>query len=173
MRLNNTITKRQHSVVWKEDLMKLLTLVLFSSLIAAVLSTSVTAQRTTAPSPLARSPEIVLKEFYKWYIFATNHYKKTTNPYEGGRAILKKYVTRRFIREIERNEKLPLGEAFDADYFLQLQDHSGITGKNVAVSKVAIKGPTATAIVNLDYGMGLVKVSLRQEDGVWKIDNVK
>lgn len=159
--------------------MKRLTLVLFFSLIVAVSSTSATAQHKAAASPVARSPEVVLKEFYKWYIYATNHYKESTDPYKAGKATLKKYVTLRFIRVIERNDKLPEGEGFDADYFLREQDTSGIAGKNILISKVVIKGTTATALVTFDYQGkiaehgGDVKVSLIQEGGVWKIDNVK
>lgn len=158
--------------------MKRLTLALFSLLIVVLCGISVVAQRRTATPPVARSPEIVLKEFYQWYIHevnrpSKNYAWKTTR----GRAILKKYVSLRFIRAIDRNEKLPEdADAFDADYFLLDQDTSGITGKNIAVSKVVIKGTTATAnvgSVNSDYGMRMVKVSLIKEGGVWKIDKVK
>ena len=154
--------------------MKLLSIALFCALTVALWSTSVAAQPATASTPAARSPEVVLKEFYKWYIFATNHYKKATNPYEGGRATLKKYVTLKFIRAIERNEKLPEdADAFDADYFLLDQDTSGYSAKNISVSNVAVKGTTATAIVSFYRGDDRgVKVSLRQEGGVWKIDKV-
>jgi hypothetical protein len=151
--------------------MKLLNMALFFALIVALCSAVVVAQHSTASTPAVRSPEIVLKEFYKWYIDSINHYKKATNPYEGGRALLKKYVTRGFLRAIERNEKLSEdADAFDADYFLLDQDTSGFSEKNVSVSKVVIKGATATAIVT--FG-NTVKVSLVQEDGAWKIDKVK
>jgi hypothetical protein len=154
--------------------MKLKNMALFFALIVALCSTSVAAQRATASTPAARSPEVVLKEFYKWYIFATNHYKKATSPYEGGRATLKKYVTLKFIRAIDRNEKLPEdADAFDADYFLLDQDTSGYKGENISVSKVVVKGTTATANVSFyrrdDRG---VQVSLVLEAGVWKIDKV-
>ena len=154
--------------------MKLLNMVLFFALIVALGSTSVTAQRTTASTPAARSAEVVLREFYNWYIFATNHYKKTTDPYEGGRATLKKYVTQRFIRAIDRNDKLGEdADAFDADYFLLDQDTSGFSEKNIFISKVVVKGTTATAIVSFYRGDDRgVKVSLIQESGVWKIDKV-
>lgn len=154
--------------------MKLLNTTLFIPLIVVLWSTSVVAQRTTARSPVVRSPEVVLKEFYKWYIFATNNYKKTTDPYEGGRATLRKYVTLRFLRAIDRNDKLGEdADAFDADYFLLDQDTSGYTGKNIAVSKVVIKGTTATANVSFYRGDDRgVKVSLVQEAGAWKIDKV-
>src|SRR6266545_2478244 len=99
--------------------MRLLNIVLFCALILSLFSTPAAAQRKTAPFPVLRSPEVVLKEFYKWYVYSINHYKKATNPYEDGRATLKKYVTLTFIRAIDRNEKLPAeSDAFDADYFL-------------------------------------------------------
>ncbi len=136
------------------------------------------AQHSTARTPAVRSPEIVLKEFYKWYIHAGSH---DIDPFKKDKATLRKYVTVRFIREIERNDKLPEGEGFDADYFLQTQDPLPSSGanneadwlKSISVSKVAIKGTTATAIVTFFDGYPKVKVSLILEGGVWKIDKVK
>jgi hypothetical protein len=145
---------------------------LFFALIVALFSTSVGAQHSTAPTPATRSPEIVLKEFYKWYIHSIQHYKKATGPFEGGMPTLKKYVTLRFIRATERNEKLPEGEGWDADYFLLNQDTSGFSENNISVSKVVIKGTTATANVTFDQA-DMVRVSLIKEGGVWKIDKVK
>lgn len=130
------------------------------------------AQHSIASTPAVRSPEIVLKEFYKWYIHSINPYKKATDPWGAGMATLKKYVTLRYIRATERNEKLPEGEGWDADYFLLNQDTSGFSEKNISVSKVVIKGATATAIVTFDQA-DMVMVSLVQEGGVWKIDKVK
>lgn len=155
--------------------MKLLNMALFFALIVALWSTSAATQRTPAPSSVLRSPEIVLKEFYKWYVYSINHYKKATNPYEGGKATLKRYVTRRFIQAIETNDKLPEdADAFDADYFLLDQDTSGYAAKNISVSKVAIKGKTATALVSFYRGDDRgITVSLIQEGGVWKIDKVR
>jgi len=147
-------------------------MILFCAVIVALFNTSVSAQHSTAPTPAVRSPEIVLKEFYKWYIHSINPYKKATDPWGAGMATLKKYVTLRYIRATERNEKLPEGEGWDADYFLLDQDTSGFSEKNISVSKVVIKDTTATAIVTF-YQAGFVKVSLIQEGGVWKIDKVK
>ena len=149
--------------------MNLRNMTLFCVLIA-LCSTSA-AQHSTARTPAVRSPEIVLKEFYKWYIDSIQHYKKATNPYEGGKVRLKKYVSLRYLRAIDRNEKRPPeSDAFDADYFLLNQDTSGYTTKNIAVSKVVIKGTTATAVVTLP---DVLMVSLVHEGGVWKIDKVK
>jgi len=78
--------------------MKLQNMVLFCALIVAVCCTSVGAQHSTASKPAVRSPEIVLKEFYKWYIHAGIH---GINPFKGkARVTLKKYVTARYIRLI-------------------------------------------------------------------------
>ena len=166
--------------------MKRLTLALFSLLIVVLCGISVVAQRRTATPPVARSPEIVLKEFYTWYIHADFH---DIDPFKGkARVTLKKYVTARFIREMDKNEKLVAesglesGEAFDADYFLQTQDplpdkDSDLKEtdwlKSMSVSKVAVRGSTATAIVTFLGGYPKVKVSLIKEGAVWKINNVK
>jgi hypothetical protein len=149
--------------------MKLSNLALFCVLIVAVFTTSTAAQRTTTPSAAVRPPEIVLREFYGWYIHTLS---RNVDPLKAGKATLKKYVTLRFIRVIERNDKLPEGEGFDADYFLQTQEDAS-AAKNIAVSNVAVKGATATAIVTLNEGYPRVRVSLVQEGGAWKIDNVK
>jgi hypothetical protein len=147
--------------------MKLLKMTLFFALIVASCSTSVSAQHSTASTAAVRSPEIVLKEFYKWYIDSIRH----SRTHEPGSALLKKYVSLRFLRAIDRNDKLPPeSDAFDADYFLLDQDTSGYTSKNIAVSKVVIKGTRATAVVTLP---DVLMVSLVQEGGVWKIDKVK
>src|SRR6266571_7803356 len=158
--------------------MNLRNMTLFCVLIVALCSTSVSAQHSTAPTPAVRSPEVVLKEFYKWYIRAGSH---DIDPFKKDKATLRKYVTLRFIREIERNDRLPEGEGFDADYFLQTQDplpssqanNEADWLKSISVSKIAIKGTTATAIVTFFDGYPKVKVSLILEGGVWKIDRVK
>jgi hypothetical protein len=97
----------------------------------ALLLQQAAAQHPTASTPAVRSPEIVIKEFYKWYIHDVNG-QGSNSPWKTtkGRAILKKYVTLRFIRAIDRNEKLPEdADAFDADYFLLDQDTSGLYGE--------------------------------------------
>ena len=150
--------------------MKLQNMTLFCALIVALLSTSAAAQHKTASSALDRSPEIVLREFYKRYIHSVSH---QIDPLKAGKTTLRKYVTLRLIRVIERNDKLPEGEGFDADYFLQTQEDSSVTDKKISISNVAVKGTTASAIVTFDDGYPRVKVSLMQQAGVWKIDNVK
>jgi Skp family chaperone for outer membrane proteins len=85
--------------------MKLLTLVLFFGLIVAFSSTSAAAQHQAASSLAIRSPEVVLKEFYQWYIRevngpSNNYPWKTTR----GRATLKKYVTEVYSGDRQKRE---------------------------------------------------------------------
>lgn len=165
--------------------MKLLNMVLFFALIVALCSTSVAAQHSTASAPAVRSPEIVLKEFYTWYIHVNFH---ETDPFKGkARVTLQKYVSARYIGFRDRNERLVKNgrdpaDVWDSDYFLATQDptpnpYSGYKEgdwlKSISVSKVALKGRTATAIVTFLDGYPKVKVSLLKEGGVWKIDRVK
>ena len=157
--------------------MKLSITALFFALIVIIGVVPVVAQRTLRPPAAARSPEVVLLEFYKWYIHAGCH---DLDVFKKDKATLKKYVTVRFIREIERNERLPEGQGFDADYFLQTQDplpssqdnNEAEWLKHIVVSKVAIKGTTATAMVTFFDGYPKVRVTLMQEAGAWKINRV-
>jgi Protein of unknown function (DUF3828) len=165
--------------------MKRLTPALFSLLIVVLCGISVVAQRRTATPPVARSPEIVLKEFYTWYVHVSF---RETDPFKGkARVTLKKYVSARYIRFRDRNERLVKNgrdpaDVWDSDYFLDTQDgrpdpnsgeKEGDWLKSISVSKVALKGRTATAIVTFLDGYPKVKVSLLKEGGVWKIDRVK
>lgn len=160
--------------------MKLTHIVLFFTLIIMICGAPVVAQRTAPPSAAVRSPEVVLKEFYTWYIHADF---LDINPFKGkARVTFKKYVTARFVREIDKNDKLEPGEAFDADYFLQTQDplpykDSDVKEaewlKSMSVTKVVVRGSTATAIVIFLDGYPKVKVTLIKEGGVWKINNVR
>lgn len=149
-----------------------------SLIVIALCSASMAGQPRATSAPVTQSPDAVIKEFYQWYIHVNYH---EIDPLKEGRATLKKYVTQRFIREMDRNEKLPEGEGFDADYFLQTQDmipgpisdmKEGDWLKSMSVSKVAVKGGTATAIVSFFKGYPRVGVSLMKEAGRWKINKV-
>lgn len=146
--------------------MKHLALVLCAVLVITIAGVSVNAQSAGVVSPAAQPPEAVIKEFYKWYIRSID---KNIDPFKKGRATLKKYVTLRLIQEIEKSD-------LDADYFLQTQDWVSEWGDSVSVSKPDVRGTTATTIVTFDAG-GLayprLKVNLRREGGVWKIDKVR
>jgi len=159
------------------NLARYLTLLL--ALIIIFSSTSVGAPGTSASSAEAGSPELVVKEFYKWYIHSESH---KIDPFKAGKITLKKYVTLRFILKIERIAKEMASEGYDGDYFLEAQasypdspDLEDEWIKNISVSNVTVRGTTATAVISFgdDGKLARERISLLQEGGIWKIDNVK
>jgi hypothetical protein len=126
------------------------------------------AQRAGAPPS---SPEAVIRNFYKWYVHSLN---QGAEPLEKQRTILRKYVTERLIREIDKIMKGPDG--LDADPFLDAQDWDKDWGKNIAVSSIVSSKGIATAQVTLNGHLipnHKLRVTLKQERAVWKIDKVK
>jgi hypothetical protein len=104
------------------------------------------------------------------------------DPFKTERTDLKKYVTPRLILKIERIAKEMASENYDSDYFLEAQrdypDSPTLEDewiKNVSVSKVIVRGATATVTVSFGENGALARerVSLVQGGSVWKIDNVK
>jgi hypothetical protein len=125
------------------------------------------AQTATATP---QEPEAVIRGFYKWYVHALNQNKE---PLTGERTVMRKYVTARLIREIDRMAKGPDG--LDGDYFLDAQDWDKDWEKNISVSNLVVKNTIATATVALkgkDMNRNL-QLTLKQEAGAWKIDRVK
>jgi hypothetical protein len=116
------------------------------------------------------SPEAVVRAFYKWYVHSLNH---KIDPYQRQRATLRKYVTRRFLQQIA--DIIKKEGYLDADYFLAAQDWDAEWEKNVDVSGTQITGDTATTSVTLtgrESFIDKLKVKLKHEAGVWKIDQV-
>jgi hypothetical protein len=125
------------------------------------------AQAVTTPP---QTPDAVIREFYKWYVHALNQNKE---PLTGERTVMRKYVTLRLIREIDRMAKGPDG--LDGDYFIDAQDWDKDWEKNIAVSNIVVKNTIATATVALT-GKEMnrhLQLTLKQEASVWKIDRVK
>ena len=79
------------------------------------------------------------------------------------------------------NRALKRDTGINADFFIDAQDSDEGWEKNISVSKARIQGMRATVIVTLKGGTMLadqktfdnkLKVGLRKEGGVWKIDTV-
>jgi hypothetical protein len=165
--------------ITEETLMRLQRMASLCALIVALFSTSAAAQGTPASSSTDRSPEIVVKEFYKWYIHSVSH---QIDPFKTDKPTLKKFVTTRLILKIERIAREMASGGYDSDYFVEAQrdypDSPNLEDewmKNVSVSKTIVRGTAATLTVSFGENGALAKerVSLVQEGGVWKIDNVK
>lgn len=121
-------------------------------------------------SSASRTPEGTIRAFYSWYVQALVAKK---DPFESGRAKLQQYATARLMREIDKARKGPDG--LDGDYFLDAQDFDADWARNISVSHVAVKGTAATADVQLkgrNVGMRDLHVTLVQEHGAWKVDQV-
>jgi Protein of unknown function (DUF3828) len=122
-----------------------------------------------AAGPAPGSPEAVIQSFYKWYVHSLN---QNSDPFEKQRPTLRKYVTQRLIAEIDKAIKGPDG--LDGDYFLDAQDFDKDWEKNITVSSVLTTKTAATAQVTLNGAemTRKLKVTLKQEAGVWMIDKV-
>ena len=139
-------------------------LTLFFTLAVTLSALPVKAQTTSGLPKAVEPPQVVIKGFYEWYIRSI---ARNIDPFKKGRITLKKYVTLKLIREIEKTE-------LDADYFLQSQDWDDAWEKTISISNPKVKGTTATAIVTFNADeYPRVMVSLKQEGGIWKIDGVK
>ena len=159
--------------------MRLLNIALFVALIAAIFSASAATQCTTASSVVGTPPNVVVEEFYKWYIHSVSH---QIDPFKAGKPTLQKYVTLRFMRKLERIAREMASGGYDGDYFLEAQrdypDSPNLEDEwinNMATSKLVIKGATAAVLISFGENGALAKerISLIQEGGAWKIDDVK
>jgi hypothetical protein len=124
-------------------------------------------QKNAAASPVANTPESLIKDFYRWYIARLNQNK---DPLTKERAALGKYLTPEFLRKAPK-----LFDENNADIFICAQDWDKDWGNNVSVSKLNIQGTVATATVRLS-GKTMnhkLKVRLLRLSGNWKIDKIE
>lgn len=132
---------------------------------------SLARAETLAPAQAPATPEAAVQRFYKWYLHALN---QKQDPLEKHQAELSKFVTQRLMKSLRRAIKRPDG--IDADFFIDAQDWDEAWEKNISVTKAAIQGEQATVGITLKGGPGFdnkrLKVGLRKEGGVWKIDSI-
>ncbi|HEV7700608.1 MAG TPA: DUF3828 domain-containing protein [Pyrinomonadaceae bacterium] len=111
------------------------------------------------------SPARVVKNFYTWYIGETDLER---DAFTQDRRTLKKYVTARFIKKIERDEK----HGDSLDILMPTREWSSGFVRSMKISKVVVGGHAATAHVAFgDYPQ--VDLTLVKESGVWKINGVR
>lgn len=153
--------------------------ILFLALIIAIFGASPATQRTIASSAVGANPDVFVEEFYKWYIHSVSH---QIDPLKAGKPTLQKYVTLRFMRKLERLEREMASGGYDGDYLLEAQkdypDQPNLEDewiKNMSTSNLVVKGAAAAVTISFGENGALAKerISLIQEGGVWKIDDVK
>src|SRR3954471_15818135 len=159
--------------------MKLTNQAVCFALTVMIFSAPVIPRSAATSSPEVSPPSVVIEEFYKWYIHSVTH---RVDPLKAGKPTLNKYVTRRLILKIEKLAREMASEGYDSDYFIEAQerypdspDLEDMWTRNISVSNVAVRGATATAVISFGDNGKLAResVSVIQEGGVWKIDNVK
>jgi hypothetical protein len=128
-------------------------------------------QTPNRATPSVASPENVVRNFYKWY---TSNLKRKVEPIKEQKTELKKFVTNRLLKEIEKVAEKP-GEP-GADYFLDAQDYDDEWGDRITITRSTYHDSAIILQVMLD-GLQIPKhrleVALLREEGVWKIDRVK
>ena len=151
----------------------------FFALIVAIFCAAPALQCTTTSSAVGAGPDVVVEEFYKWYIHSVSH---QIDPLKTEKSTLQKYVTPRFMRKLERIEREITSGGYDGDYFLEAQkdypDQPNLEDewiKNMSIAKLVVKGTTATLSISFGENGALAKerISLIQQGGAWKIDDVK
>lgn len=144
---------------------------LFSLLILAV-SFSGFQTTATAQKPILReTPEVVVSNFYKWYL---HNLKANKDPFTELQETVKKYVSRPLRDRITKQINSPDG--LDADYFLKAQDWLDDWEKTITTTGVS--RTKSDVVVNVTMGGAKdtrhrLTVKLRQEDGIWKINDVR
>ncbi len=117
------------------------------------------------------APAQVIRDFYRWYVAEL---VSDRDPFEAGRADLERYISARWLKEIDKIRNS--ADGLDADPFLSAQDFDKEWGTNVTVSEPALKGEQATADVELqgtEMGSHKLSVKLARENGAWRIDGVE
>jgi hypothetical protein len=116
------------------------------------------------------APADVIRSFYKWYV---SKLLANEDPLTKNRGELKKFVTQRFLSEIDRMQKGPDG--LDGDPFVDAQDFDKDWASKISVTSTKIEGERASCDVVLtgrEVGTKKLKINLAESAGSWKIDKV-
>jgi len=118
-------------------------------------------------SKIVSSPEVVVKEFYKNYLYAFNDQDIESSLTQSQRAI-DKYTTKSLQKERELNDS-------GSDYFLSAQEVCSDWIKNIETNKTTFNENIAE--LELDLGRNNSKstyrVRLKKEQNKWLMDSVE
>jgi len=134
-------------------------------------------------SQASASPEEAVRSFYKWYLHALYESPKA-DPLKEHKSDVEKDVTARLLQKLANSRRMSTvrkGPDVDTEYFFQTLDLNSEWEQNITVSGLTMKGATAVVHVSLSgtdpesKRLEIEKdleVVLRQESGLWKIDDV-
>lgn len=113
--------------------------------------------------PPSSGPDEIVRQFYSWYLG-----KCFPDPRKENAPQFRKYVAQKFLKEA-------IDPEVDAVLFIDAQDADPTWVKHFSVSTATVGADKATAEVTLlgEKVHYKLHVTLRREDHVWKIDNVK
>jgi len=117
------------------------------------------------------TPGATVKAFYKWYVHSLN--TDVSDPLNSDKTTARKYVTTSLLRKIEKAMKAEGG--IGADYFLSAQDFDKEWENNLVIRKISTNASTSTINIVLpskQMGDQKLKILLRKEGGLWKIDKI-
>lgn len=143
---------------------------IFAAVVLFLVTINLPAAGTFALAQASTTPEATVRRFYEWYLHELN---QNEEPLEKHQAELSKFVTQRLMKSLNRALRRP--EGIDADFFIDAQDWDKTWEKNIYASKARIQGARATTNVMLkgeSFDKHRLRVGLRKEGGVWKIDSV-
>lgn len=130
------------------------------------------AQAASSPAAAAQSPDVVVKEFYQWYLRSL---KRNEDPFRQGLTTLRRYVSGELITELQRQRNSPDG--MDADYFLQAQDWGEDWETNITVTGTEQRDAGASTVVALGPRESVLqqrlRVTLRRQAEGWQITAVE
>jgi len=139
-------------------------------LAASFITATILVFASVSGAQTSATPESRVRSFYAWYLHELNTEHEPIANKKG----LARYLTARYAGSIAR--ALKREDGIDADPFIDAQDFDPLWEKNITVSKPTITGVKATATVTLkggpNFGTKRLKIGLRKEGGVWKIDSV-
>ena len=137
----------------------------------------------TESSQAPTSPEEAARDFYKWHLHAL-YENPQSDPLKEHKSDVEKYVTTRLRQKLANSRRTSTarkGPDADTENFFQTLDLNSEWEQNIAVSVATIKGATAVVRVSLSGTNPESKrleierdlrVVLKQEGGLWKIDDV-
>ena len=120
---------------------------------------------------IARPPEAVVSEFYKWYM---KEVAADRNPLLDKSKALSNHVAASLLQQIKR--KLSSMDGMEDDYFMQAQDYLDDWVTSIAVAAPTVNGDVAKVTLTLgatDQSRSELDVTLRREKAEWKITQVQ
>lgn len=146
--------------------MKIICRILFCLTLGVAAAGSSFGQAIGTPADTSRS-------FYKWYLHELNAERSPNN----NKAKMSSFISDRLARWTTSKAY----ENYGADYFIDAQDFGEGWEHNIQISRIVIKGNSATLRVTLVqphsgntpyFGNKILDLKLLKERGAWKIDRI-